>query len=156
MIEEFGGTLNFIAVLIPTLMAFFYGFRCLFATKGFIAQYGLGAASEFMIKTTGTFVTAQGLTDAILILTSPAGAWSVFAFGTIQAALFLYFGYTTTTGKWAEVEGVKASKEGYIVQAILLVFFPGLFIIEKIGFHVGDFVMPPILTITGALYRFIF
>ena len=107
MIEEFGGTLNFIAVLIPTLMAFFYGFRCLFATEGFIAQYGLGAASEFMIKTTGTFVTAQGLTYAILILTSPVGAWSVFAFGTIQAALFLYFGYTTT-GKWAEVEGVKA------------------------------------------------
>ena len=41
-------------------------------------------------------------------------------------------------------------------QIILLISFPGLFIIEKIGFHVGDFVMPPILTITGAMYRFIF
>ena len=142
MIEEFGGTLNFIAVLIPTLMAFFYGFRCLFATEGFIAQYGLGAASEFMIKTTGTFVTAQGLTYAILILTSPAGAWSVFAFGTIQAALFLYFGYTTTTGKWAEVEGVKASKEGYIVPAILLVFH------LIIMFNMSDVIYAP-MTATG-------
>jgi len=28
----------------------------------------------------------------------------------------------TVNGKWAEVEGVKASAEGYIVPAILLIF----------------------------------
>lgn len=53
MIDQFGGTLNFIAVLIPCLMALFYGYKCLFATNAFIEQYGLGAASEFMIKATG-------------------------------------------------------------------------------------------------------
>ena len=31
----------------------------------------------------------------------------------LNTLLSKQFGYTTTTGKWAEVEGVKASKEGY-------------------------------------------
>ena len=122
MIEQFGGTLNFIAVLIPCLMGLFYGYRCLFATDAFIEQYGLGAASEFMIKATGCCVGAQGIVYAILLITSPVGAWTVFAYGTIHAALFLIFGWMTVNGKWAEVEGVKASAEGYIVPAILLVF----------------------------------
>ena len=67
MIEQFGGTLNFIAVLIPCLMGLFYGYRCVFAIDAFIEQYGLGAASEFMIKATGCCVGAQGIACAILI-----------------------------------------------------------------------------------------
>ena len=59
---------------------------------------------------------------AIIMFTSPAGAWAVFAYGTVHAALFLVLGWTTVNGKWAEVEGVKATAEGYIVPAILLVF----------------------------------
>ena len=122
MIDASGGLANFIAILIPALMGGFYGYRCLFLTQGFIAQYGLGAGSEFMVKLSGTYTFTQSLIYVILLLTSPAGAWSVFAFGTIQAAFFLVFGYTTVKGKWAQVEGVKATAEGYIVPAILLGF----------------------------------
>ncbi len=122
MIEEFGGSLNFVAVLIPCLMGLFYSYRCLLATDAFIGQYGLGEASEFMVKATGCCVGAQGIVYAIIIFTSPAGAWAVFAYGTVHAALFLVFGWTTVNGKWAQVEGVKATAEGYIVPAILLVF----------------------------------
>ena len=112
MIEQFGGTLNFIAVLIPCLMGLFYGYRCLVATDAFIEQYGLGAASEFIRKTPGCCVGAQGIVYAILIITSPVGAWAVFAYGTIHAALFLIFGWMTVNGKWAEVEGVKGLRRG--------------------------------------------
>ena len=122
MLEQFGGTLNFIAVLIPCLMGLFYGYRCLFVTDDFIEQYGLGAASDFMIKATRCCVGAQGIVYAILIFTSPVGAWAVFTYGTIHAALFLIFGWMTLIGKWAEVEGVKATKDGYIVPPILLGF----------------------------------
>lgn len=38
MIEASGGVVNFIAILIPTLMAFYYGFRCLFQTEAAIAE----------------------------------------------------------------------------------------------------------------------
>ena len=122
MTDASGGITNFIAILIPALMGVFYGFRCLFQTEGFIEQYGLGAASEFMVKLSGTYTITQGVVYILLLITSPAGAWSVFAFGTIQAALFLIYGYTTVKGKWAQVDGVKATAEGYIVPAILLVF----------------------------------
>ena len=122
MTDASGGITNFIAILIPALMGVFYGFRCLFQTEGFIEQYGLGAASEFMVKLSGTYTMTQGVVYISLLITSPAGAWSVFAFGTIQAALFLIYGYTTVKGKWAQVDGVKATAEGYIVPAILLIF----------------------------------
>ena len=122
MTDASGGITTFIAILIPALMGVFYGFRCLFQTEGFIEQYGLGAASEFMVKLSGTYTMTQGVVYILLLITSPAGAWSVFAFGTIQAALFLIYGYTTVKGKWAQVDGVKATAEGYIVPAILLVF----------------------------------
>ena len=131
MIDASGGFTNFIAILIPALMGGFYGYRCLFLTHGFIAQYGLGAGSEFMVKLSGTYTFTQSLIYVILLLTSPVGAWSVFAFGTIQAALFLVFGYTTVKGNWAQVEGVKATAEGYIVPAILLGFH--LYIIFTMG-----------------------
>ena len=122
MIDASGGIANFIAILIPAIMGTFYGFRCLFQTEGFIEQYGLGAASEFMVKLCGTYTITQGIVYILLLIMSPVGAWSVFAFGTIQAALFLIYGYTTVKGKWAKVDGVKATAEGYIVPAILLVF----------------------------------
>jgi|TARA_B100000768_G_C11217833_1_gene349089 hypothetical protein len=122
MIDASGGIANFIAILIPAIMGTFYGFRCLFQTEGFIEQYGLGAASEFMVKLCGTYTITQGIVYILLLIMSPVGAWSVFAFGTIQATLFLIYGYTTVNGKWAQVDGVKATAEGYIVPAILLVF----------------------------------
>ena len=92
------------------------------ATDAFMEQYDLGAALEFLIKATGCCVGAQGIVYAILIFTSPVGAWAVFAYGTIRAALFLIFGWTTVNGKWAGVKDVKATAEGYIVPAILFVF----------------------------------
>lgn len=46
----------------------------------------------------------------------------------------LFFGYTTVKGPWAEIDGVKASAEGYIVPAILLVFH------LIIMFYMGDII----------------
>ena len=103
-------------------MGAFYGFKCLFNTDNAIAEWGISAGSEFMVKLTGTYCGTQGVMYIILLLTSLSGSWALFAFGTIQAALFLVFGYTTVKGKWAEVEGVNATNEGIIVPAILLVF----------------------------------
>ena len=57
---------------------------------------------------------------AILLLTTPAGAWALFAYGTIQAAGMLVMSYITVNGKWAEVEGVNPTNEGTIVAGILL------------------------------------
>ena len=57
---------------------------------------------------------------AIILFTSPAGAWELFAFSTIWAALFLYFSYTTKNSAWAEIEGVNATNEPILVSGIML------------------------------------
>ena len=93
-------------------MELFYSYKCLFATDAFIEQYGFGSASEFVFKSTGCCVGAQGMVYAILIFSAPFGAKAVFACGKIHAALFPIFGWMTVNGKWAEVEGVKATAEG--------------------------------------------
>ena len=121
MIEASGGVVNFIAILIPTLMALYYGFRCLFQTDAAIAEWGIGAASESMVKICGCHALTQGVMYAIILFTSPAGAWELFAFSTIWAALFLYFSYTTKNSAWAEIEGVNATNEPIIVSGIMLI-----------------------------------
>ena len=70
MIENFGGIINFLAVLLPAVMALYYGYRCLFASDAFIEQYGLGAASGFMVKLVGTYTITQAIMYFILILTN--------------------------------------------------------------------------------------
>ena len=80
-------------------MALYYGYQCLLKTDALIEQYGLGEASEFMIKANGCCITAPGIVYAILILSPPLGAWAIFAYGTIHAALFLVFEWTTVNGK---------------------------------------------------------
>ena len=121
MIQASGGVVNFIAILIPTLMALYYGFRCLFQTEAAIAEWGIGAASESMVKICGCYALTQGVMYALILFTSPAGAWELFAFSTIWAALFLYFGYKTKNSAWAEIEGVNPTNEPIIVSAIMLV-----------------------------------
>jgi hypothetical protein len=70
-----------------------------FYTDNAIAEWGIGAGTDFMVKPTGSYCGTQGVMYIILLFTSLSGSWALFAFGTIQAALFLVFGYTTVKGK---------------------------------------------------------
>ncbi len=121
MFEATGGALNFTAILIPTVMALYYGFRCLFQTEQAIAQWGIGPAAEQMVKITGAYALAQGIMYSVILLTSPAGAWELFAFSTIWSAVFLYFAYQTKNSEWAQIEGVNATNEPIIVSALMLI-----------------------------------
>ena len=60
MIAASGGVVNFIAILIPMLMALYYGFRCLFQTEAAIAEWGIGAASESIVKICRCYALTQG------------------------------------------------------------------------------------------------
>ena len=121
MIEASGGVVNFIAILIPTLMALYYGFRCLFQTEAAIAEWGIGAASEQMVKICGCYALTQGVMYAIILLTSPAGAWERLRSQLPGRLCSCSFSYTTKNSAWAEVEGVNATNEPIIVSGIMLV-----------------------------------
>ena len=104
MFEASGGIINFLAILIPTVMGLYYGFRCLFQTDAAIEQWGIGAGSAWMVRFAGVCVGAQNLVYAILLLTTPAGAWALFAYGTIQAALFTLLAVYATSMNFSILE----------------------------------------------------
>ena len=54
-------------------------------------------------------------------MTGIAGTWELFTYGFVQATLLTIVGYQTVNGPWAEVEGVKATKEGYMAPAVFAV-----------------------------------
>ena len=120
MFENTGGIIGFAAIFIPMLMGLYYGFRCTFQTDAAIAQWGIGAGSAWMVRFAGVNIGMQNIVYAVLLITSPAGAWALFAYGTLQAAGMLVMSYVTVNGKWAEVEGVNPTHEGTVVAGILL------------------------------------
>ena len=61
MFQAAGCALNFTAILIPTLMALYYGFRCLVQTDKAIAEWGIGPAAEQIVKVAGAYALAQGI-----------------------------------------------------------------------------------------------
>ena len=73
-----------------------------------------------MVKVAGAYALAQGVMYALILLTSPAGAWELFAFSTIWSAVFLYIAIQTNNSEWSKVEGVNASNEPIIVSAVML------------------------------------
>ena len=95
----------------------FYAYRCIIDTRGFIEQYGTGDGSAFPIKMVGSFCAGMAFMLVYALLTDLGGKWELFTFGFVQAALLTVLGYQTVNGPWAEVEGIKATKESYIAPA---------------------------------------
>ena len=93
--------------------------------------FALYAAQNYGCKVTTTTISQQQhdwacvgastLIALVLLFVGPQGAWAFVAFAWTQALLATYFGYTTVNSDWAEVEGVKATAEGYIAPIFFLV-----------------------------------
>ncbi len=121
MVESFGGSLNLIIWLLLIAGGGYYSYRSLFQTKSFNDQYGFGDGSVFMTRLTGTCDGASTLVSIVLLFVGPAGAWAFVAYGWMQSLLGAYFGYTTVNSEWAEIEGIKATAEGYIAPIGFLI-----------------------------------
>lgn len=114
-------SLTHIAIALIAAGNIFYAYRCILGTRAFIDQYGMGDGSAFMIKLAGTFCAALGFMLAYVLATGIEGSWELFTYGFVQAALLTVVGYQTVNGPWAEVEGVKATKEGYLAPAVFAI-----------------------------------
>ena len=81
----------------------------------------MGDGSAFIIKLFVTFCAGRGFMLAYVLMAGIAGTWELFTYGFVQAALLTVVGYQTVNGPWAEVDGVKATKEGYMAPAVFAV-----------------------------------
>ena len=121
MIENFGGLLNLVIWIVLLIGAAYYSYRCLFQTKTFNDQYGFGDSSIFMTRFAGTQVGAAAVVSLALLINGPEGSWAFVAWGWTQSLLAAIFGYRTVNSDWANIEGVKATAEGYVAPIIFLI-----------------------------------
>ena len=103
------------AIALIAIGNIFYAYRCILGTRAFIDQYGMEDDSAFMIKLAGTFCAGLGFMLAYVLTTGIAGTEELFTYGFVQAAILTVVRYQIVNGPWAEVEGVKATKEEYIL-----------------------------------------
>jgi len=121
MVESFGGSLNLIVWIVLLVGAIYYSYRCLFQTKAFVDQYGFGDSAVFMTRFAGTQVGAAAVISLVLLFIGPQGAWAFVAWGWTQSLMATVFGYQTVNSEWANVEGVKATAEGYLAPIVFLI-----------------------------------
>lgn len=128
MVENFGGSLNLTIWVVLLLGAVFYSYRCLFQTKAFNDQYGFGDNGIFMTRFAGTQVGAAAVISLVLLVNGPEGSWAFVAWGWTQSLLAAVFGYSTIKSDWANIEGVKATAEGYIAPTVFLILNTALLV----------------------------
>ena len=128
MVENFGGSLNLTIWVVLLLGSVFYSYRCLFQTKAFNDQYGFGDSGIFMTRFAGTQVGAAAVISLVLLVNGPEGSWAFVAWGWTQALLAAVFGYSTIKSDWANIEGVKATAEGYIAPTVFLILNTALLV----------------------------
>ena len=132
MVENFGGLLNLIIWIVLTIGAIYYSYRCLFQTKAFNDQYGLGDQGIYITRFGGSQVGAGAIISVILLFIGPSGAWAFVAYGWTQALIAAITGYRTLNSEWAEIEGVKPTAEGYVAPLAFLALYTILL------FNMGD------------------
>ena len=123
MVENFGGSLNLLIWVLLLIGAAFYSFRCLFQTKAFNDQYGFGDSGIFMTRFAGTQVGAAAVISLVLLVNGPEGSWAFVAWGWTQSLLAAVFGFRTINSDWANIEGVKATAEGYLAPTVFLILY---------------------------------
>ena len=121
MLENFGGSLNLVIWIVLLIGAAYYSYRCLFQTKAFNDQYGFGDSGIFMTRFAGTQVGAAAVISLVLLVNGPEGSWAFVAWGWTQSLLAAVFGYRTVNSDWANVDGVKATAEGYVAPIVFLI-----------------------------------
>ena len=121
MVENFGGSLNLVIWVLLLVGAAFYSFRCLFQTKAFNDQYGFGDSGIFMTRFAGTQVGAAAVISLVLLVNGPEGSWAFVAWGWTQSLLAAVFCFRTINSDWANIEGVKATAEGYLAPTVFLI-----------------------------------
>ncbi|MDC1228529.1 hypothetical protein N8Z63_02255 [Octadecabacter sp.] len=121
MVENFGGFTNLVIWVLLFIGAAFYSFRCLFQTKAFNDQYGFGDSCIFMTRFAGTQVGAAAVISLVLLVNGPEGSWAFVAWGWTQSLLAAVFGFRTIKSDWANIEGVKATAEGYLAPTVFLI-----------------------------------
>ena len=118
MIDEFNGITYLVIFIIHFAGYAFYSFRCIFSTKAFVDQYGMGDGAAIITRFFGGFFVGSVLMALnIMFIRSEGleGSWAFFNLIFLQnLGVFLVSLYANRQGSLGTNE--KTSIEGYIAE----------------------------------------
>ena len=123
MIEKFNGIIYLIVFIVHFAAFAFYAFRCLFTTKAFVDQYGMGDGAAIMTRFFGSIFVGSVLMALYVGFVRAGGLDNTWAFFNLiflqNAAAFLFAIWSHKKGSLWTNE--KTSIEGIIAPGALTV-----------------------------------
>tara|TARA_Y100001970_G_C13795352_1_gene632287 strand:- start:112 stop:528 length:417 start_codon:yes stop_codon:yes gene_type:complete len=121
MIEKFNGIIYLIIFLVHFLAYAVYAFRCVFGTRAFIDQYGMGDGSAIMTRFFGSIFVGSVLMAIYVGFIRAGGLDNTWAFFNLiflqNASAFIFAIWSHQKGNLGVNE--KTSIEGIIAPGIL-------------------------------------
>ncbi|MGC6516708.1 MAG: hypothetical protein ACON49_01610 [Candidatus Puniceispirillaceae bacterium] len=118
MVENFGGIINLIVFLALTFGWAMYGYQMSVGVKLFFDKFNISHTGVIIAGFVGSFSLAAVLMHILLLLRGPEGAWYLFAYFIIQAAIAALLSYRTVTAKVAIDQGVKYTAEPIVAPIV--------------------------------------
>ena len=121
MIEKFNGIFYLIVFIVHFAAFAFYAFRCLFTTKAFVDQYGMGDGAAIMTRFFGSIFVGSVLMAIYVGFIRPAGLENTWAFFNL---IFLQNAAAFGFAIWSHQKGNlgvnnKTSIEGIVAPGVL-------------------------------------
>ena len=121
MIEKFNGIIYLIIFIVHFAAFAFYAFRCLFTTKAFVDQYGMGDGAAIMTRFFGSIFVGSVLMAIYVGFIRPAGLENTWAFFNLiflqNAAAFVFAIWSRQKGNLGVNN--KTSIEGIVAPGVL-------------------------------------
>ena len=128
MIDKFGGITYLIIFIIHFGAYGMYAFRCVFKTKAFVDQYGMGDGSAIMTKFFGSIFIGSVIMALYIVLVRPEGlegTWAFFNLVFLQN-LFAFLISLLSHRKGQLGVNEKTSIEGNIAPGVLMLLSAAL------------------------------
>ena len=106
MIECFGGILDFVVFIELTLGWAMYAFQMSFGIDAFYGKFNISRTATIIGGFVGSFAAAAVIMHLILLFNGLEGAWYLFAYFIVQAAIASFLSWRTVSAKVAADEGV--------------------------------------------------
>ena len=118
MVENFGGILNLVVFLALTFGWAMYGFQMSLGIKKFYDKFSISHTGIIIGGFVGSFALSAVILHIMILLRGAEGAWYLFAYFVVQAAIALVLSYRTIQAKVAVDEGVRYTAEPIVAPIV--------------------------------------
>ena len=118
MVENFGGILNLVVFLALTFGWAMYGFQMSLGIKKFYDKFSISHTGIIIGGFVGSFALSAVILHILILFRGAEGAWYLFAYFVVQAAIAAILSYRTVQAKVAVDEGVRYTAEPIVAPIV--------------------------------------